>query len=458
MPLTMYIPRASVIPFLKKNGALAVPSWLPKRGHRLLNIVQAKLWKCRCNASRWLLLTVLMFIALSAVLVRDTFSKSNIIRVVASNHINRSEIISSDEFTVNAIVQKSPKNKNATRPLDSQVIHKSIQHWAQMRDIVLPGSDWDSIADDVAIAIKTGHEVAAERLGTLRKSGWLSVGRRVPNLLVVSDLDDDVQGVVGVKRYAIDVVTGRQSKANRTRIPRLWFNHAGWRGDKDKNLPALHLLATTFPGKKWYMLLDDDTYIFLDNFARYVQKHAKSEKAVYTGKAFAIANCGGFTSNGRPKNNAHGKQGLFAHGGAGIFMNKKAMDAMFPHIPNCIAEFSGCWAGDMQVGLCMYKVGVRLLHHIKGYSHKYLFTPFGPSRAMADSRYTKRLSSSFEPVSFHKIHEMELKLISKFERRCAIRGNAVNFKALRAFLQENDIKPTFGKGKTIWDTNVFVRK
>lgn len=454
----MHIPPPAVMSLLKKDSASAVPpSWLPKFvRHALINL-QTQFRAFRRNASRWVLLAVLILAVASVVLVCNVVSRATS-NAFPSKRTVQNAALSAEKFR--AIVRNLEDNKNTPRTQlsDPTIIRQGKEHWSQPRDDALLDGDWDSIADDVAIAIKTGHEVAAARLQTLRKSGWLSVGHRVPNLLVVSDADDTSLGAVGVMRYAIDVVAGRFSNASRARAPRHWFEREGWRGDKDKNLPILHMLATTFPGKKWYMLLDDDTYVFLENFARYTHKHAKGNKAVYTGKVFYISNCGGFGKNGTPKNSSQLDHGLFVHGGAGIFMNNKAMDAIFPLIPDCIAEFSSCWAGDMQVGLCMHKAGVHVHNFIRGHSHEYMFTPFWPSRAMADSRYTKRLQSLAEPVSFHKIPETELKLISKFERHCAIQGNRVTYNGLRRYLQENEIEPMFGKKKTKWDTNVFFDK
>jgi len=236
-------------------------------------------------------------------------------------------------------------------------------------------------------------------------------------------------------------------------IPKRWFNSAGWRGDKDKNLPTLHLLKTTFPKAKWYILLDDDTYLFLDNFARYT-KRTPPTTPVYTGKVFFISNCGDFARNGKSRHGG-GRRGLFAHGGAGIFINSAAMDTMFPNIQKCIHKFSSCWAGDMQVGLCMHDVGVQVHNFIRGHSHEYMFTPFWPSRAMADSRYTKRLRSKLEPVTFHKVPQDEGRFISRFEHIMASSRKRVQYNNLREWLMEHGVQPTFGWRKTKWDTRVF---
>jgi len=361
-----------------------------------------------------------------------------------------------------SVTAKLAKTNHPPTLLNPHYIANSRRIWARnFRDTKLPSDDdWEAVADDVAIVVKTGREVAHKRLEALRKTGWYSVGRRVPNLIVVADVPIPELGVIDIKRYAADVMVGSrrsflpQANVSSTTIPKKWFTSSGWRGDKDKNLPALHLLKTTFPNAKWYILLDDDTYLFLDNFARYTQLSSPATP-VYTGKVFFISNCGEFAHNGRSHFGA-GTHEVFAHGGAGIFINSVAMNTMFPNIQKCIHKYSSCWAGDMQVGLCMHDAGVEVHNFKRGISHEYMFTPFWPSRAMADSRYTTRLRSKSEPVTFHKVPPEEGQLISRFEHMMASNHKRVQYNNLREWLMDNAVQPTFGRTKTRYDTRVFV--
>lgn len=311
---------------------------------------------------------------------------------------------------------------------------------------VIRGGLWDEVKDDVAIAVKTGHEVAGVRLADLKGFGWWSVGRDVPNVLVVGDVDVPEWNVVGVKGYAADLLNGSR--------PEHWFDKAGWRGDKDKNLPALHMLRSKFPGKKWYLLLDDDTYIFLDNFARYIKAPGMDDKPVYTGKVFFISNCGGFAHDGSHRTDKTQPKGTFAHGGSGIVINHKAMELVFPSLPSCIRQFSSCWAGDMQVGLCMRGVGVFLHNYVNGKSYERNFIPFWPSRALADKRYTKRWKGNGEPLTFHKLPHKETQLLSEFESICVGEGVPVVYNKLRHYIQGHGIQPHFDKPSK-WNTDEF---
>lgn len=309
---------------------------------------------------------------------------------------------------------------------------------------------WNSVKHDVVIGVKTGHEVAASRLSKLREFGWWSVGRDVPNMLVVGDADNATLGVVGLKQYGRALLARHHFENEST--PTHWFENSGWRGDKDKNLPALHLLRTVFPNKKWYVLLDDDTYLFLDNFARFILQDGFNDDAIYTGKVFYIARCGGYSRDGTWRANVgrstkgHTKRGLFAHGGSGIVVNGRAMDAMYPTVAGCMRDFSSCWAGDMQVGLCLSRVGVgvrRTGRERNGYERH--FTPFRPSKALADRRYIARWKSDEEPITFHQLPDKEMQLLAMAERTAVSRGESVIYYELRNLLLRNGVIPAHSK-------------
>jgi len=88
-----------------------------------------------------------------------------------------------------SVTAKLANSSHPTTLLHPQSIANSRRIWARKyRDKILPvDDDWEAVADDVAIVVKTGSEVAHKRLDALRNSGWYSVGRRIPNLIVVAD-------------------------------------------------------------------------------------------------------------------------------------------------------------------------------------------------------------------------------------------------------------------------------
>jgi hypothetical protein len=295
----------------------------------------------------------------------------------------------------------------------------------------------------------------------------------VPNLLVVSDRHGP--GVVGMKNYGREMLledakvrAEASVKARAARLansslsrdnldaapevqidganedyrisPRRWFTLKGWRGDKDKNLPAFHLLRTLYPDKKWYVMLDDDTYIFLDAFAEFTSRHSSPEDTaspLFTGKAFYVSNCGSWGRNGKNMDVPNGPRATFAHGGSGIVLNGVAMEMLFVKAPQCVRKFSSCWAGDVQVSLCLLESGVTTVRYGSKRTFEKHFTPFSPGHALRDARYVTRWHSSERPITFHKAPVSELQMLADFERQCMRDRVPVLYNTLRHFLVED---------------------
>jgi Fringe-like len=301
---------------------------------------------------------------------------------------------------------------------------------------------WEDIMHDVVIIIKTGHEVADNRLKQLRTVGWMSLRRSVPNLLVVTD--GNGTGVVDVKTYAQDVLADHIARNNASAtVPEEWFSHKGWKGDKDKNLPAFHLAYKVYPGKKWYILLDDDTYIFLDNFAQFTGRYSSSEQMsqpLYTGKVFSVTKCGPYDINAFNNDSRELPNLSFAHGGSGIVLNAPTLHAMFPTIAECVTKYSSCWAGDMQVALCLNDIGIRFNGHSDPLAIGEHFTPFSPRKALMHKDYTALWLSTEMPITFHKAPENELSLLSAFDAKCRRKRTRVVYSELREHLTSNGLK------------------
>jgi len=74
-----------------------------------------------------------------------------------------------------------------------------------------------------------------------------------------------------------DLVNGRKQD----------FNQLGWQLDVYKNIPAFKLLYDTYPNAKWYMMVDDDTYVFLSNLKKRLSFYDPEEK-LYLGLSWPI--------------------------------------------------------------------------------------------------------------------------------------------------------------------------
>lgn len=307
------------------------------------------------------------------------------------------------------------------------------------------GGLWEGgVGDRTCVVVKTGHEVARGRLGKLLRRGWMSVGRKVGNVVGVGDGFDGVVGVVGMREYGMGLLEGDGGVVGNASfekggmgVPKKWFGKGGWRGDKDKNLPAFHLARRLWDGCEWFVMLDDDTYFLAENFAEWAVRKEREMKGVglYTGKVFYVSSCVGWN---RGKETKGRRNPTFAHGGSGIVMNRKAMDFAYPRFGDCIRNFTGCWAGDMQVGLCLREGGIVPPKYGNRTYEKH-FTPFSPGRSLMDSRYNSRWQSTERPISFHKLPDHELDAMSEYERKCIKEKKPVVYRELKQWLASKGI-------------------
>ncbi|KAJ3015529.1 UNVERIFIED_CONTAM: hypothetical protein HDU68_012691, partial [Siphonaria sp. JEL0065] len=130
----------------------------------------------------------------------------------------------------------------------------------------------------------------------------------------------------------------------------------GWQKDAHKNLPGFKLLYAKYPDADWYIMFDDDSYVFMDNLEYGLSKYNPKEP-LYLGDAQMFAGCDGVTRIGDGPN--------FAQGGQGIIISQGGMQAMMKIVDQCIVKYHPCWAGDIRVGLCMRDAGI-LVTHFKG--------------------------------------------------------------------------------------------
>ncbi|KAJ3283078.1 hypothetical protein HDU76_008535, partial [Blyttiomyces sp. JEL0837] len=131
----------------------------------------------------------------------------------------------------------------------------------------------------------------------------------------------------------------------------------GWILDAHKNLPGFSTLFTRFPNANWYLMIDDDTYLSLENLDKMLESYDPLE-SYYLGFANYFVGCDGVDSF---------RQGpKFAHGGSGILLSRGAVEKLMEGLDECLLRYRDCWAGDVRVGLCLRDVGV-LLTPAKGF-------------------------------------------------------------------------------------------
>jgi hypothetical protein len=150
--------------------------------------------------------------------------------------------------------------------------------------------------DDVVIGVKTGKRTILRRV-PIQISTFL---KDVRNLVIFGDEDATLGklkmiNIIKNSSYAISLdelrkIIGKDKNQNLQEIiPDK--QSLGWIMDAHKNLPALEYLSIHYPTAKWYLLIDDDTYVFKENLKNFLIGLNSSESH-YIGAPYLFKGCG----------------------------------------------------------------------------------------------------------------------------------------------------------------------
>ncbi|KAH7023175.1 hypothetical protein EDB80DRAFT_32566 [Ilyonectria destructans] len=254
---------------------------------------------------------------------------------------------------------------------------------------------------DVGYLIKTGygtrHRVPDQLAAFAHTGGFL--GEEGRSFLVVGDwttVNDTDAKVIGVPVHdVIRKVTETKIRGKVEDYPRLVKYKSlqdeleagnedkaleigqkfGWELDALKFIMGMELIYKQMPYKKWYIILDDDTFLIRPSL-ELLLSHLDPKKALYIGNAVGDY------------------KGRFAHGGSGILISGVAMRLLFEH-PGVVEEayaesMSETW-GDRLVATTLQKLGIYLE---ESYNHHFNGEPPSITRIWGD-RFCSPL------VSFH---------------------------------------------------------
>jgi hypothetical protein len=262
----------------------------------------------------------------------------------------------------------------------------------------------------IAVALKSAKDTAWDRvpmqvLTFLQASmpkgvemNWLAIGDK-PNVRV-----GNVE-IIDVNSHLYDNITVDIVKRGDNVIVN--NNSDGWKNDQLKFLPGFKKLYERFPGHDWYIMIDDDTYVFWDNLVRKLKTY-NSSLPWYLGRAHSFVGCDGVTK--------HGKGPSFAHGGSGFAVSAAALDrllvqipmgpskTMRPKIDRCIWKYRDCWAGDIRMALCLRDVGV-LITNVE---------EFAGDVPGSESDFPK--DPCFQPLAFHHLNAKGMQKMYELER------------------------------------------
>ena len=145
-----------------------------------------------------------------------------------------------------------------------------------------------------------------------------------------------------------------------------------------KDIPLTRLLVEAFPGRDWYAIVDDDTFVVMHNLNLELSTFYSSAEEICVGVQFVYT-----------EGSLHFP---FAQGGAGIIFSRSAIAKVSAMRFTCMDRCKQ-WAGDIRLGCCLLLATVRIVQTENMWSR----TPF--LSVGADKRHH---SSSF-PVSFHQM-------------------------------------------------------
>ena len=201
----------------------------------------------------------------------------------------------------------------------------------------------------LAICLKTGVETAYDRV-PIQLLTFLK-GR---NPLVISDYEESI-GDVHVKD-TMPLEKKRQNLPERLHSNSIAKDEQkpdeatqGWKLDAWKNIPGFKIMNDMFSFSDWHIMIDDDTYLFINNLEAHL-KTLRADFKYYLGAPNMFVGCDGVRSFGEGPS--------FAHGGSGIVVSKASLRAMVDDSERCVNKYQTCWAGDIRTSLCLRDQGI----------------------------------------------------------------------------------------------------
>ena len=151
------------------------------------------------------------------------------------------------------------------------------------------------------------------------------------------------------------------------------------------------------PRADWYLCVDDDTLIVVDNLRLMVSELDPNVPRII----------------GKPALANDQKLGTIAFvvGGAGILLSRRMVELMVPHIPLCRRKYNTVWHSDSRVGACIqFELNESITQLNKGWKHqRYPPAGFRFSNAVLKEAAT-RYKKTERPIS---IHEKDPKQLEK---------------------------------------------
>lgn len=173
-------------------------------------------------------------------------------------------------------------------------------------------------------------------------------------------------------------------------------NTPGWLLDKYKFLPMLAHAQRNFPAKKWYIYIEDDTYVFLPTLLSWLSSQSYNTTPTYFGASSGVGN------------------ETFAQGGSGVVFSQALMQAVFSEEKEEVADLekygnytSTACCGDVALGKVLRDYDIYVNEGAYG---SVSFRPEPPWKTGF-----KELIWCSPLFTFHHLHQKDIAILARLE-------------------------------------------
>jgi len=254
--------------------------------------------------------------------------------------------------------------------------------------------------DNFTLILKSGKETLFERVYLQN----MTFGHKFKNQVVISD---ESRSIGDLKIW--DVYLMEISKPHNINM----HNVDGWHRDAHKFLPGWNLAYELNKKSEWYLMTDDDTYIFTETMLMFFSRLDPLQVKRIGWTYFAIGNCG--------QNSRSGSKYRFLHGGNGVFLSHQTLDKLTHYVDKCIVKYSDCGLGDVIVSLCLQDMGIyeKKTSHPQGY--------WKIDMANADQGWPNKKDKCVCPFAAHRLRNWDHQSLYRVEQDLHSRKMKPNF-------------------------------
>eukprot|EP00698_Gefionella_okellyi_P008595 TRINITY_DN2136_c0_g1_i1.p1 TRINITY_DN2136_c0_g1~~TRINITY_DN2136_c0_g1_i1.p1 ORF type:complete len:477 (+),score=78.93 TRINITY_DN2136_c0_g1_i1:65-1495(+) len=199
--------------------------------------------------------------------------------------------------------------------------------------------------DDVAFLILSGSEVLGTRVAG-QFTTWISQ-TNTSTVRAYIDRGGQVANVdPGLWRITAEIDQPAEAFMPKAK--------SAWDRAQPRVFPSIIHLDRLFPNIPWVFIVDDDTYVFVDNLVDLLNSDARYDHRNYL--AAGVVWCRWAHLQPDNDQSCH----WFTQGGPGVLLSSQLMTEMRPHWQRCedemFAPSDKLWAGDMRIMACMESV------------------------------------------------------------------------------------------------------